>query len=468
MAAEAHAVPPSAAAPPAAPPSASLRAWAASPAAKAGAILALLLAMQVPLLMVAGLIEEREARRDEVLAGVQRGWGPAQSVLGPTLAVPYTWSAPAERPGAPPQQRRGWVQVPASRLLVAAELAPRTRRRGLFDAVVYTAEVALSGTLGVPEIEVEGAPGAELLWREAVIGFGASDLRGQPAGGTVEVDGRAVPLAVERAGGPCGGVATAPLRLAAAPRPGATIPFQARLVLRGTQSFRLVPWGQEIELRVSAPWRTPGFGGAALPLSYTIAPAGDPAGFRADWQVAGDAVSGGRRTGASVLPFCPGAGDAAETWFGVDLLEAVPIYTMVDRAAKYGTLFLALSFLTYFLFETSTGRRIHLAQYALLGLSVSLFALLLVAVAEPFGFAVAYAVSTAAVMAQASLYTLSVVGSARLAAVFAGVLGLLFGFLYVVLSLETYALLTGTVALFAALSAVMVATRRLRWDERAG
>lgn len=151
---------------------------------------------------------------------------------------------------------------------------------------------------------------------------------------------------------------------------------------------------------------------------------------------------------------------------GVDLLEPVPTYLMVDRAAKYGTLFLALSFLTYFIFEAVSRVRIHLAQYALLGLSVSLFALLLIALAEPLGFTIGYVISTIAVMAQASLYTLSVVGSARLAATFAGMLCLLFGFLYVVLSLETFSLLVGTFALFAALSVIMVVTRHLDWSGR--
>ena len=125
---------------------------------------------------------------------------------------------------------------------------------------------------------------------------------------------------------------------------------------------------------------------------------------------------------------------------------------------------MALSFLTYFLFEALSGQRIHLVQYGLLGLSISLFALILVSVAEPLGFAPAYAISAAAVLAQASLYTWSVTGRPRLAAVFAGVLALLFSFLYVVLSLEAYSLLAGTAALFAILSVIMAVTRRVDWS----
>ncbi len=444
------------------------RSWIASPTAKLGLILALILLLQVPLFAVGNLIGEREARQDEVLAGIRRSWGPAQAITGPTLAVPYAWVEPATQ-AVPAQRRRGWVLVPPRTLAVTASLAPETRQRGLFHAIVYTAAVRLAGTVGVPRIDIKDAPGAELLWSQAVLVVGATDLRGQPGDGTMTVDGQSVPLAVQSTGGGCGGLATSPAGLGGPAAPGTTITFQASLALRGTQSFAVVPWGQQIDMRVSAPWPTPSFNGVALPLSYDI----DDTGFRAAWQVSGDAVSGGFATSAGSttnagpmsnpgpLPGC--GGTETDSAAGVDLLEAVPTYLMVTRTAKYGTLFLVLSFLTYFLIEQGTGLRIHLAQYGLLGLSIALFALLVVALAEPLGFSAGYAISTAAVMSQASLYTLSVTQRPRLALLFAAVMGLLFALLYVVLRLESYALLAGTAALFVILSVVMAATRRLDW-----
>jgi inner membrane protein len=131
-------------------------------------------------------------------------------------------------------------------------------------------------------------------------------------------------------------------------------------------------------------------------------------------------------------------------------------------------LFLALAFVTYVLFELLAGLRIHIVQYGLLGCSVVMFPLLLLAIGEPLGFAAAYAASTLAVMAQASLYTAAVTGRRALAAIFAGVLAALFGFLYVVLSLESLALLVGTLALFTVLSVVMAATRKVEWGRQAG
>ena len=232
---------------------------------------------------------------------------------------------------------------------------------------------------------------------------------------------------------------------------------KAGLRLRGTETFSVLPWGQQIDMAVNAPWQSPSFSGSALPLSYEIG----KAGFRANWQVAGDAIGSTWQRGTDPVPGCASYGDTDPV--GVSLLEAVPTYLMVTRAAKYGTLFLALSFLTYFLIEQGTGLRIHIAQYALLGLSVSLFALLLVSLAEPLGFTVGYVISTAAVLLQASFYTLSITRRPRMAGLFAGVLGALFAVLYVVLRLESYALLAGTATVFVILSVVMAATRRLDW-----
>jgi inner membrane protein len=426
------------------------------PAVKLGAAAVLILLLQIPLLLVSGLIAERQAREQEVVGEIARSWGPAQAITGPTLAIPYDWTE-AGTQAASPVRHRSWIDVPTSALTVTAALVPETRRRGLFHATVYTARVSMDGTITIPApVPHEAAEGA-LRWNEAVLAVGASDLRGQPASGTVQLGERTLPLAVVSAGGGAGGVAAAPAGFAAAPAPGTKLAVKAELVLRGTQSFAVLPWGQQIAVHARAPWPSPSFTGSALPTTYDVT----PDDFRADWELSGTAGAAWRES-TRILPSMDD-----ETGIGVDLIEAVPTYQMVTRAAKYGTLFLVLAFLTYFLIEQRTGLSIHLAQYALLGLSVTMFALLLVATAEPFGFNAGYALSTTAVMAQASLYTLSVTGRVRLAALLAAVLGLLFGVLYVVLRLETYALLAGAAILFIVLSVVMAATRRLDWGGQA-
>jgi inner membrane protein len=401
-----------------------------------------------------------------------RGWGPEQTVAGPLLIVPYAWQEQAPPRAVVTQHLTGYVRIPASQLHVDAVLQPQLRRRGLFHATIYTAAVTLDGTFVIPDFTMaQGSVMANAVfdWRGARLALGASDLRGLQAGTHVDWNGASVPLGLGQRQAVCGlTLLDAPAAVAPVPLAGATIPFAMKLSLRGMQAFHVDPMAVQSTIRISAPWETPGYIGASLPTAE--APGGH--GFSASWSVAGDAESAGWQQRDWPLPDCTTAADRPffdeSRSMGVALREAVPVYLMVARAEKYGVLFVALSFLTLFLFEAVSRVRIHVVQYGLLGVSVSLFALLLISAAEPLGFAAGYAISTAAVLAQASLFTLSVTRRVRLAAVFAGVLGSLFGFLYVVLSLDAYALLTGTVALFTILSVVMVVTRRVNWADAAG
>ncbi len=147
----------------------------------------------------------------------------------------------------------------------------------------------------------------------------------------------------------------------------------------------------------------------------------------------------------------------------VDLIEATPIYRMINRVAKCGLLFMVLAFATYLFFELLSRLQIHIVQYGLLGLSLSLFSLLLLALAEPIGYAAAYGLSAALVLAQSSLYTWSVARHAGPALAFAGMLAGLFAFLYILLGLETYSLLIGALALFLVVSGLMVLTQKVSW-----
>jgi inner membrane protein len=154
------------------------------------------------------------------------------------------------------------------------------------------------------------------------------------------------------------------------------------------------------------------------------------------------------------------------TIVAVDLIEATPIYRMINRVAKYGLLFVALSFATYFFFEVLSRLQIHVVQYGLLGLSLSLFSLLLLSLAEPIGYIAGYLVSAGLVLVQSTLYTAAVARRLMPTLLFAGMLTSLFAFLYVLLGLETYSLLIGALALFAVVSALMVLTQMVRWPQR--
>lgn len=431
------------------------------PALRLLLLIVLFAALLPPQCMIAELIEEREARQEEVRAEIATAWGRPQSVLPPVLAVPTLIRGEPVPvigptglpvlPALPPPPTPAVLAIPPGSVEARVRLEPETRQRGIFAAVVYRARVELTGQISVPA-EI---PAGEHDWREAAIVLAATDLRATSAEPALESGERRLTAAGATGWEACRGMETLrwPLRLGAPLTPGTTVPFSVAIDLRGTSSFRLLAAARRTAFEASAPWDTPSFAGSDLPARSEV---GDH-GFSAEW------LTGNRQAGARVsTDWCEAVGRTAGVQ-EINLLEAVPTYRMVNRAAKYAVLIVALALLTYTLFELLARVAIHPVQYALVGLSVVLFPLLLLALGEPLGFSAAFAIAAAMVTAQSGAYTWMTTRRAGLAALFAGVLAGMFAFVHTVLRLESYALLAGAVALFAGLSVLMVVTRRVRW-----
>jgi len=297
---------------------------------------------------------------------------------------------------------------------------------------------------------------SRFLWQETFVVFGtATTLTGLRPSDNIVVNGVDTPWQ------PCREVArhergcqNAALVVADAPLEPATtitkVTFKSGVSLRGTGAFNVLHAGKELDATIRSPWKTPSFSGDVLPVSSTV----NADGFEAHWATA---EFGAPRI--AVSPVIPDAAMWKGATVGVDLIEATPIYRMISRVAKYGLLFVVLSFATYLFFELLSRLQIHIVQYGLLGLSLSLFSLLLLSLAEPIGYTAGYAVSAGLVLAQATLYTAAVTKRFKPTLAFAAMLSGLFAFLYVLLGLETYSLLIGALALFAVVSALMIVTQ---------
>ena len=426
---------------------------------KIALIAGLAIATILPNLFISNLIEERETRQAGVREEFKRNWGPEQSLYTPTLVIPYQ---AGERP-------RQYVKITPARLDLAAALSPQERRRGLFQATVYDASIDMQGAFVVPAEarlrDVVTDKDGRFLWSEAAVVFGAaSSLTGLRATDSITVAGteRQLMSCLEalRAEQVCRGAA---LVIASAPLApplvdGVRVPFKSTVSLRGTASFAVQFAGKELAATVHSPWPSPSFNGNTLPTDSTIS----ADGFQASWQT--------MEFGSPRIASSPGMFDAA-MWrgasIGVELIEATPTYRMINRVAKYGLLFVVLTFATYFFFEVLSRLRIHIVQYGLLGLSLSLFSLLLLSLAEPIGYTTGYLVAAGLVLTQSTLYTAAVARRIKPAFVFAVMLTSLFGFIYVLLGLETYSLLIGALALFVVVSALMVLTQMVKWPGRA-
>lgn len=416
---------------------------------------AMFLATMAAGVLISGVIEEREARQAGVLAEFQQSWGPEQSLTSPTLVVPYITA---------PDKPRQYLKIAPARLKSVVRMSPEERKRGMFHATVYGAEVSLDGEFAIPaEARLNELIGltSKAFWSDSFIMLETSGLSGVATSDSFTLNGQSLRWqncweALNK-GQDCQQTSAviAHPHLNNAPSGGTAMPFRGALSLRGTGTFKLNFQGKEMEAFISAPWGTPSFMGNVLPKSSTVT----PDSFEAQWQAV--AYSAPQMWTSSQLAetVSPGAVTA-----GVSLLEATPAYRMIHRASKYNILFVILSFTVYFLFETLTGARIHAVQYGMLGASLTLFALLLASFSEAVGYEKGYALAAGLVLAQASLFTGTVAGSLWRAGLFAGMLATLFGFLYVLLSMETYSMMVGSVGLFVVLSVVMLLTRKVDWS----
>lgn len=409
------------------------------------------LATLVPGYFVTDLVAEREARQAEVEADIAQSWGPPQRLAGPVLAVPFETADGARR----------YLRIAPAQLAVTVDLAPETRRRGLFQATVYQATAALQGSFDLPDEtrlrELLPAGAGRLLWTEGVLALTVGGLAGLGPDDHVAIEGTRAPwlpcreAARAEADCPADEILLSGARLGAGPQTPRRLAFSATLALRGTAGLTVQSAARQLDAVMRAPWPSPSFAGNVLPTTTRVG----ADGFEARWQAT--------TYGAPRLSQGAGVTDAAAAGssVGVALIEAVPTYRMITRAAKYGLLLVVLSFATYLFFEVLARLRIHPVQYGLLGISLSLFALLLLSFGEAIGYTAAYAVSAGLVLAQSSIYTAAVARRAGPALVFAGILASLFAFLYVLLSLETYSLLLGALSLFVVVSVLMALTQRI-------
>ena len=347
--------------------------------------------------------------------------------------------------------RRRALLLP-DQLGIEASITPEERRRGIYRVRVYTAEVAVDASFDdlAAKIGTLTDPGRleRIDWADAVVGFGVSDPRG-----IVEIDG--------------GEVGGRPVK----PRPGTTIgdllprgfhiaveglaedrlDVRQPLVIRGSDTLSLLPLGATTRGRVASSWPHPSFVGDILPASREIT----AAGFTGEWTVP---LLNRSYPQAWVAGRAP---DIHEVSAGVRLFEPVALYDSVTRAVKYGLLFIALTFLTLGLVELVTGVRLSLVQYLLIGLALALFFLILIALAEHMGFAVAYFAASATVVVINTAYCASILPRRASSLLVGGVLAAIYGVLYTILKAEDYALLGGTGVLVVALVVTMFLTRKI-------
>lgn len=432
---------------------------------KIGVILLLALLLLIPLGMISVVVHERSSYRSQVISDIETTWTGPQRVAGPVLSLPY-WvdveqSVPVAATGKSTTKlrrtRRVLYRLPES-LSIASNASTETRTIGLYSVPVFTSQHDITGWFDASDLEEKAKSIAGFVsWGQPQLTLSVNNTRGIAGRPALVWNNERVNFAAgsRLANFPAGVHANVTLPDT---RPELErIPVSVTLALRGSQELSFAPLAQDVAVSLKSDWPHPKFDGEFLPDERQIS----SEGFDAQWRTSAFATDA-----AGKLSACTRASECHalnKLSFGVKFFEPVDIYVKVNRAIKYGVLFIALTFVAFFLTETLTRSRLHPLQYALVGLALAVFYLLLVSLSEHMSFGRAYGLATLACAGLIGVYLRGVLGRAGLASTFSVGIALLYTLLFFILKSEDFALLMGSLLLFAMLSLVMLLTRGIDW-----
>jgi inner membrane protein len=437
---------------------------------KALLVCLLALLMAIPALFVWALIKDRSDHSDRVVTEVSRLQGGSQQILGPLLTAPYVIPA---KPGAEPVS--GWYVVSPETGAVTIDVTTETRKRGIFEVPVYAATADIDATFAAPPATPNLPAGAVVDWSRARIVLGFSDLRGGRLDPTATVTapngaitlafapgsnvGIGVPAPPASADGGYDGAREQPASFGLVEAPAQALlqggRLKTRLKFSGAQRLAVLPFAKATTVSMTGDWPAPSFDGGFLPVERRV----EDSRFTASWSVPfmarGLAAEG---SGQSLS-----LGDLGQKDLGVTFAATNNPYQNVMRALKYAVMFVGLVFLTFFVFEALSGRRLHPAQYVMIGLAQMVFYLLLLSLSEYIGFDAGFIAAAAATVLLIGLYAGAAFKSKLYGVQALVIFTAVYGLIYLLMRLEDFALLTGSLAAFVGLSLAMWLTRNIDW-----
>lgn len=444
-------------------------------------MLAILMAMSlaVPIFTIYLLVYDRQSQSEQAQASIAQGWGGRQLVAGPVLIIPFqeTVSESVTENGKKVEKTRTlWneLRIAPDMATIDTRIDPDVRKRSIYSAVVYQARMRGKARFAMPTdlARLNLTPG-QLALDRAELRFTLGDTRGlfgpRPV---VSIGGQRLALQTGRSAAGGGGGFHSFLDAHTLPTAPITVDYD--YALRGNGSIALLPEAGDTHWTVTSPWPHPSFQGDFLPTTHRET----ARGFMASWRVGNLAIGnqlvaiGDNPPNASVEAPATDGGNyrainpdqPAKLQARIDLITPVDLYSQVNRSVKYGFLFIGFTFCALLMFDLIAGVRVSPVEYLLVGAGLVLFFVMLLAFAEVIGFPLAYLSAAGAITLLLTGYSASVLQSWTRGMMIAGLLTALYAVLYVLLSLEAYSLLIGSVLLFLALAAVMFVTRNLDWS----
>jgi inner membrane protein len=448
-----------------------------TPASKLFLTILVGLVLTIPLFSVWLLVYDRQSQSEEASRSITEGWGGPQTMAGPLLVIPY-YTDETETVVVNGQsvvrtkQARHELTLAPEQVDLSTDVRPEVRKRSIYEGVVYDARVHGRARFVLPPDS--GIDPSDQNQARGELRFGLSDPRGLGANPQVSANGRALQLE------PGGGSGSADGRGFFTWLDVRDLGSQPLIVdfaydFRGNATLALAPHAGDTRWTVRSSWPHPSFGGGFLPIERKIGDQGFAATYRVGNLALGRSLAGSDSESNIIQRISSPSPDARESGTNegplltaqISLMQPVDLYSQVDRATKYGFLFIGFTFLALLMFDVIGGVRVSAVEYLLMGAALILFFVLLLAFAEIIGFTPAYILASAAIAGLNTAYSAAVLSSWRRAAFIGGLLIGLYAILYILLSLEAFSLLIGSLLLFAALAGVMYATRRIDWGAKA-
>lgn len=396
-----------------------------------------------PLEMIKEIIRERQKTSEDVKKEITTQWAGRQTISGPVLNIPVRIT-PLKKETEP---YKTIFHLMPENLKISGNVQTEKRHRSIYQAVVYSGLLEISGLFKIPEINTGEIQ--EILWNEAYYSIGISDNRGIK--GTVILNDSNSEVEAIPGLNDFELFASGITFPATVSKEAQSVPFTVSLTLSGSESLGFTPLGKTTDITIASPWSSPGFNGKFLPAERTI----NEAGFDAKWLITNLNRNFPQSwTGKSFNP--------ENDSFGVDFVLTVDHYQKSLRSAKYGILFIAFTFLALIFAELATSENLHVFHYILVALALVLFFSLLNSLSEHTGFNIAYIISALSTITLISVFLNALIKKPKIVLLIFGLLVFLYTFIFILLTLNDYAYLAGNIGLFILLTVTMILSVRLR------
>ena len=429
----------------------------------------LIIILIIPLSFIQSLITERSLRQESVVNEINNKWGNEVLIYGPILKVPYKTyteklltSNETKKVTKETIEHINYAYFFPEKLAIKSDINPEVKQRGIYKTSVYKSSIKLNGSFLKPDFTSIETNDKDVQWEKASIIIKTSNLKG--INNQVEINlnnnnYQFVPkyepqdknmynkqLGLHK-------LETKYLKKEDIISEN-NKSFSINIAISGSKQFTIIPIGKETDLNVTSNWKTANFIGEFLPLNSNKI---TDNGFNAKWKV----LHINRPFSQEYFKILPNLNDYA---FGVNFMIPVDEYQKSERSAKYGFLVIALTFLIFFLIQSISKIPIHPFQYLMIGLALTMFYTLLISISEHSNFLKAYLIAGISVITLIVLYSKSILKTYKFP-LFIGIsLTALYTFIYVIIQLENYALLVGSIGLFAILAIVMYASRKIDWN----